>query len=94
MNREKITVQLDAVRKYRNKSEYRTIPRVRCNDLEVIGDGKIIRRILRQAHDEGASLDALVEVYRGETLCFRLAPLKAWIVPGQNPIQKQASQSG
>ena len=94
MNREKITVRLDAVRKYRNKSEYRTVQRARCNDIEVIGDGPVIRRVLHQVHEAGVPIDAVVEVYRGETLCFRRMTLETWTVPGKNPIQRRVHEGG
>lgn len=86
MNREKITVRLDSVRRYRNTQEYRPVNRARIgDDIEVIGDGKIIHRALEMARLAGASIEAPVVVLRGETTCFREMPLKSWFERGEQP---------
>lgn len=91
MKNNTITIRLDTVRKYRNASEYRLIGRARSGGLEVVGDGRLIRKILQQRHAAGASLEATVEVFRGETLCFVRAPLKSWVISGKNAISKRST---
>ena len=71
-------VELDNVRKYRNASEWHEIPRARCNGLEIVGYGAIIKQICAALAQQGGDLEGLVEVYRGGTLCFTKVPLKAW----------------
>lgn len=79
MKNEVITVELDTVIKHRSQREFRPINRARSGGLEVIGDGRIIRKILKKRHAQGASIDAVVEVRRGEALCFKPKPLKWWL---------------
>ena len=88
MKREKITVQLDAVRKYRNAQEYRTVNRARIGDIEEIGDGRVVLKALKRVSENGARSDALVEVLRGDTTCFKLRTLKSWTTPGENPVRR------
>ena len=73
-------VELDNVRKYRNASEWHEIPRARCNGLEIVGYGAIIKQICKALAQQGADLEGLIEVYRGGTLCFTKAPLKSWFL--------------
>lgn len=88
----KITVHLDTVRRYRNKHEYREVGRARSSHHEVVGEAALLRPLLKKIHADGAPIEAIVEVFRGDTLCFRPAPLKAWIFLGENPIKKRCNQ--
>ena len=93
MNNQKITVQLDTVRKYRNSIEYRPIGRARSDGYEVVGEGAFIRSMLKNMYADGAPIEATVQVFRGDTLCFRPMPLKSWVIPGKNPIKKRQNES-
>ena len=73
-----IRITLDTVRRYRSKSEYRPVARARSGQFEAIGDGMVIRDLCRVLSTNNYPIDALVEVWRGEVLCFRLMPLKQW----------------
>jgi len=76
-------IELDSVRKYRNAREWHEVPRARCNGLEIVGYGKIIRQLCASLAEQGADLEGLVEVYRGDTLCFAKVPLKRWFCAGR-----------
>lgn len=83
MQADKITVYLDTIPKIRNSSEYRMINRARSGDLELIGGGPIVQKLLRKLYQQGAPKEAIVEVYRGDTLCFVPIPLKSWVIPAR-----------
>ena len=87
MQVDKIIVYLDTIPKIRNCSEYRMINRARSGDLELIGDGPIVQKLLRKRFEQGASKEAIVEVYRGDTLCFVPTPLKSWVIPARRAKQ-------
>ena len=81
-----IRVNLDSIRVYRNKSEYRSVPRARSNlGHEIVGDGPIIARMAALLRKENPEFEGLLEVHRGDTLCFKPAPLKAAFVKGPQP---------
>ena len=81
-----IRINLDAVRVYRNKSEYRSVPRARSSlGHEFVGDGPIISRLAALLRQENLEFEGLLEVYRGNTPCFKPAPLKAAFVKGPQP---------
>ena len=72
-----LKIELDEVKKWRNKSEYREIPRARCGNIEVIGHGKIVSRLcaeLAELYDEAE----MVEVWRGDVPCFKPRKLGFW----------------
>lgn len=73
-----LRVELDTVRKYRNSVEYRPMNRARLGDLAVESDGPLIGRLCALKIESGADGGEQVEVYRGETLCFRAKPLSEW----------------
>ena len=79
-----IIVELDSVKKYSNKSEYRRIPRARCQefDLEVEGDGYIVTKLAKLLAEKNADISRGLEVRRGDTLCFHIKPLKTWVEKG------------
>ena len=72
-----LRITLDSVPKYRNAQEWRPVGRATCGDAERVGDGNIIAQL---CHDlsETYPADTLVEVWRGETLCFSAAPIGVW----------------
>lgn len=81
-----IRINLDAVRVYRNKSEYRSVPRARSSlGHEIVGDGPIISRMAAILRQENPEFEGLLEVYRGDTPCFNPTPLKAAFVKGPQP---------
>jgi hypothetical protein len=82
----RLRINLDAVRVYRNKSEYRSVPRARSSlGHEIVGDGPIISRLAALLRQENPGFQGLLEVYRGDTLCFKPTPLKAAFVKGPQP---------
>jgi len=82
----RIQIELDSVKKYRKGSttEYRHIPRARWNDLEVVGDGWVVRDLCRLIARNNPGISGLVYVFRGDTLCFTPMPLNLWVK--QNPF--------
>lgn len=83
-----IRIDLDTVTKQRNESEYRNVPRARCEefDLEVVGDGLIVKRLAKKLYEEKGQIDATLVVFRGVTPCFSPAPIKTWVLPsGRQP---------
>ena len=72
-----IKIELDEVKKWRNKTEYREIPRAKCGNMEVIGYGEIVARLCAELAElyDGAKM---VEVFRGGTLCFKPRELQNW----------------
>mgnify|MGYP003633161324 CR=1 FL=1 len=83
-----IRIDLDTVRVYRNKSEYRTTQRARSSlGHEVIGDGPIISELASILRAENPQFDGPLEVYRGDTRCFGPMPLKTAFLKGSQPKQ-------
>lgn len=81
-----IRIYLDAVRVYRNKSEYRSVPRALSSlGHEIVGDGPIISRLAALLRHENPGFQGQLEVYRGDTPCFHPTPLKAAFVKGPQP---------
>ena len=83
-----IVIHLDSVKKHRNKSEWRTVNRAiltwtdpsgNATTMEKIGDGSLINLLLRGFHGNFPQVNAQVEVYRGDTLCFVTCPLFHWL---------------
>lgn len=83
-----IRIDLDSVKRSRNASEYRNVPRARCEefDLEVVGDGLIVKRLAEVLYEEKGQIEATLVVFRGVTPCFTLTPIKSWVLPsGRQP---------
>jgi len=76
-----IRVDLDTVKKYRNKQEWRPVQRARIlsHDLEVVGDGPIIKHVCKLFTEKYPQIDAYVEVFRGDTCCFEKTPISAFM---------------
>lgn len=88
MNTNSIRIDLDAVRVYRNKSEYRTTQRARSSlGHEIIGDGFIVAQLAETLRSENPLFEGLLEVFRGDTPCFTPMPLKTAFLRGPQPIQ-------
>jgi hypothetical protein len=69
-------IELDSVRRYRGKKEYRPVNRARCMGIEEIGDHQIIVSICRKLLAAGFSGD--VEVWRGDVPCFSARNASEW----------------
>lgn len=83
-----IIVTLDSVVKHRSTKEYRRINRAISGQLEVVGDGCIIKQLLATILDsEPTRKDDLVYVYRGDTLCFNPITLQDWFKKKEQPPQ-------
>ena len=78
-----VVVKLDAVKKRTNKSEYHTVCRATCDEfgLVVVGYGKIVRQIARDLAEKNCDISRGFEVRRGDTVCFDIVPLNAWVNP-------------
>jgi len=78
-----IRIELDSVTKWRNTKEYRTVPRARCEeyDMEVVGDGLIVKKLIRDLYEQNPQISGDVMVFRSGTLCFTPAPIKSWVFP-------------
>lgn len=75
-----IIVELDSVKKWRNTKEYRWQNRARVGSLEYVGDGEIIRPVLRLALEQNPSLaNATVYVQRNGTNVFNPMPMQKWL---------------
>jgi hypothetical protein len=72
-------IELDTVRRYRGKREYNMMQRARCEGLEVVGNGFIVREICKLLRGAGKPLEEPIEVYRGVTSCFVVMPLQRWL---------------
>ena len=72
-----IRIDLDAVRVYRSKNEYRTTQRARSSlGHEIKGDGPIVTKLASILRAENPRFNGLLEVFRGGTPCFIPMPLK------------------
>jgi hypothetical protein len=79
---ETIKIELDAVRKYRNASEWRTQQRARIgDDIEVVGDGEIIKPALRAYSEKNPRFIGQVEVWRNGTMVFITCGINQWLNP-------------
>ena len=72
-------IELDTVRRYRGKREYNMMQRARCEGLEVVGNGFIVREMCKLLRGAGKPLEEPIEVYRGVTSCFIVMPLQRWL---------------
>lgn len=72
-------IELDSVRRQRSTREHRYVPRARCNGHEVVGDGFIVRDLCRILAGQNSQIDAVVEVFRGDTPAFKPMPIKTWL---------------
>ena len=72
-------IELDTVRGYRGKREYNMMQRARCEGLEVVGNGFIVREMCKLLRGAGKPLEEPIEVYRGVTSCFVVMPLQRWL---------------
>ena len=72
-------IELDTVRRYRGKREYNMMQRARCEGLEVVGNGFIVREMCKLLRGAGKPLEEPIEVYRGVTSCFAVMPLQRWL---------------
>ena len=72
-------IELDTVRRYRGKREYNMMQRARCEGLEVVGNGFIVREMCNLLRGAGKPLEEPIEVYRGVTSCFVVMPLQRWL---------------
>ncbi|WP_342070564.1 hypothetical protein [Yoonia algicola] len=83
---ETIRINLDAVRVYRNKGEYREVGRARTSlGHEITGDGAKLAKLASILREENPDFNGLLEVYRGDTLCFIPMPLKSAFLRGSQP---------
>ncbi|TMV09693.1 hypothetical protein FGK63_01080 [Ruegeria sediminis] len=83
-----IRIDLDTIRVYRNKSEYRTTQRARSSlGHEIVGDGFIVSKLAAILRKENPQFDGLLEVYRGDNPCFIPTPLKTAFRKGPQPKQ-------
>ena len=69
-------IELDSVRRYKNKSEWRNVNRATCGDIVSVGDGDNIRKVCKELVISGYS--GPVEVWRGSTPVFGAIPAKTW----------------
>ena len=72
-----IKIELDEIKKWRNKSEFQRVPRARHANREVTGYGKIVAKLCAELAEvyEGTEM---VEVWRGTMLCFEPQTLEQW----------------
>jgi len=83
---ETIRIDLDEVRVYRSKNEYRPVGRARTSlGHEITGDGPKLAKLASILREENPQFDGLLEVYRGDTLCFIPMPLKTAFLKGPQP---------
>lgn len=78
-----ILITMGCRKVHKNASEHRSVGDAICEEfgLEEVGDGRILTALLNSIPYKAADLDRLVEVRRGTTLVFNLAPLKQWLFP-------------
>ena len=83
-----IRIELDSVRKYRSKTEYRTVNRASCGGVTVTSDGDNIQKLCAILIENNHQ-NTVVEVYRAGTLCFLPETLGKWasgkFVMGEQP---------
>ena len=84
-----LNIKLDSVKTYRNKHEWRNIPRARCGDFERIGDGWIIKLLCKDMMDAGIPGDEMVHVFRGEKPCIMPRSLNSWVNPPKKKPQPE-----
>jgi len=81
-----IRIDLDSVRVYRNRSEWRTVPLARSSlGHEITGYGPLLARLASILRSENPRFDGLLEVFRGDTPCFVPMPLNTAFRKGPQP---------
>jgi len=78
-----IVLHLSHKPKHRSKYEQRTVQVLTCEefDIDISGDGALMEPALKVLQRNNCDFNRLVAVYRGDTLVFKKAPLKAWLFP-------------
>ena len=92
---ETIRIDLDEVKVHRNAGEYHFKGRARSSlGHEVVGHGPNLTNLVAILREENPHFEGLLEVYRGDTLCFNPMPLKTAFCKGPMPKQfrKEASE--
>ena len=82
-----IQIELDAVRKDVNASEWRWMNRASSCGLEEVGDHNIIVKLCRRLVEGGHTGD--VEVFRDETPCFSPMSVELWAEGGKRGKQPE-----
>jgi hypothetical protein len=85
-----IRIQVDTVKKWRNKNEYRPVHRATYKNFSVSGDRPVIRDLCRVLAANNYKISRIVEVYRRDMPCFTPTPLKQWVkrnpFAGEQPV--------
>jgi len=92
---ETIRIDLDEVKVHRNAGEYHFKGCARSSlGHEVVGHGPNLTNLVAILRKENPHFEGLLEVYRGDTLCFNPMPLKTAFCKGPMPKQfrKEASE--
>lgn len=85
--RGRLIIDLDTVRKDRNKQEYRYVNRARVisHNLEEVGDGRIIDKIVTQLLELYPDGDMMLYIYREGMQVFNPMFLSEWFKKGDIP---------
>lgn len=83
-----LVIELDTVKKTRGRHEWRPVNRARFRDIEEVGDGFILTKLMARILElEPTQNRSLVYVYRDGTLCFNPIPLEDWLKKKEQPPQ-------
>lgn len=91
---ESIRIDLDAIRVNRSPNEWHTTQRARSSlGHEIVGHGFIVAKLASILRAENPRFEGLLEVYRGETLCFVPMPLKRAFLKGEQPAHLRRNRA-
>lgn len=80
-----LTINLDSIEKWKSKQEYTTMQRASCTYngqyYEYVSNGALVKPLLQAVAKQNGPISGLVEVLRGDTTCFHLAPIESWLFP-------------
>lgn len=91
-----LTIELDSVKKWRNKHEFYTIPRATCLEHSKVGNSPLLSSLCKDLVDAGHDPEQLVYIMRRKTLCFVPRTLQDWadnkVLSGDQPKQLRKKQ--
>lgn len=91
---EEIRIELDSIKKWRNKHEFRPMNRASALGLEKVGDGHLIGPLCKLLIEAGHDPSTPASAWRGDMLCLYAKSLQDWAFPKKKPQPEQFRRKG
>jgi len=73
-----IRISISRVKKWRNRGEWRFLPTVTAEGIEIASDDHLMPAICKKLIEAGHEPSEMCEAYRGEMLVFKAQPIGKW----------------